>query len=509
MHQFSVKHLSRAKFLLICLFGISILFESTSLLAKTYIVNSVKDVHKSSAPVGSLRYAINHAKDGDTINFDLGAATTTIYLCKTLVIKHGFNINGTKSKDGKPTITISRNNKYNCRIFTVDLDSATKQGAVLDSLIISNGHPADGAIPANNGGGIYITKDSKLTIQNCTIQNNHAGNGGIGAIGGSGGGLYNEGQLKITQTTLTKNNSGNGGGNADTSGFGGNGGAIFNAVGATLTIGAIKTKEKTTDSFITENWTGTNGFSTDNHDSGNGGGIFSAGNANIGNVEISKNFTSNVVYPGRGGTGNPGSSGSGGGICIVNGGKTVVKYCNIMSNITGRGGNHNQDHVQPLMHSYGGTGGHGAGIFVGPMTLDQDHSVTIEVNHILSNTAGAGGDNFSVMTPGLDFTAVGGSGGNGGGVFIAKMTGQLTNIIFNQNIVKDNSTGNAGISTFSGTWRHVGPRGLGGGIYSYVPFTDITSNNTITENKLGSGLGGTPADANVYIAKPAKSPDSL
>lgn len=122
--------------------------------------------------VGSLRYAVEAAQNGDTIKFSSTLASKTITLVQgQLTIAPGKNI----TVDGvdAPGLTISGNNAS--RLFFVNSNQDFPASLSLKNLNLTQGYTAE------RGGAVYITHKGKLTVDNVSFQRNTSNLGG-GAI---------------------------------------------------------------------------------------------------------------------------------------------------------------------------------------------------------------------------------------------------------------------------------------------------------------------------------------
>jgi hypothetical protein len=212
-----------------------------------YMVNALTDTGAGTGLSGDLRYAINNARTGDTIQFQAGL-TGTIDLSTaeggqgTLALGKDVTIDGTGAsitiEGGKTPFSTS-----NAMPFQV-LQGVT---AILNNLTISNGY-------ANKGGG--INNAGKLTVSNCTITTS--------AAGSFGGGIYNSGTLIASNSTVSANTVFAG----DLSKTG-DGGGIYNALHGTATV--------------------SNSTLLNNSAFRNGGAIANYGTLNVGNSTLSGN----------------------------------------------------------------------------------------------------------------------------------------------------------------------------------------------------------------------------
>src|SRR5437870_3695397 len=157
-----------------------------SLHAGTITVTNTND----SGP-GSLRQALAHANDGDTIDF---AVTGTIGLTSgELLVDKNITISGS----GATSLTINGN--HISRVLHI----ASGRIVTISGLGITNGNSG-----ADSGGGIYNDHGS-LALDGCAISDNSAGDG-------LGGGIYNYGiggnaGLQIINSSVTNNSASQGG----------------------------------------------------------------------------------------------------------------------------------------------------------------------------------------------------------------------------------------------------------------------------------------------------------
>lgn len=245
---------------------------------------------------GSLRQVIASAPTGSTITFDPALSGQTIALTNgQILMDRSLTVDASALPAG---ITISGNNAS--RVFEV----ASGATVLLDSLTITGGKSADGAVGA-------IGSDGGDTQP--------GGPGGPGSGGAPGGGIFNQGTLTLNRVTLSGNTTGKGGKGGDggpgllqgaggNGGGGGVGGAIYNSGTGTLTI---------LNSTIVNNTDGAggNGGGSDTRrgsggNGGSGGGIANAGILNLTQTTITGNAGA------VGGNGETGSAfgGSGGGV---------------------------------------------------------------------------------------------------------------------------------------------------------------------------------------------------
>ena len=192
---------------------------SWTLAERTTTVTSEND-----SGAGSLRQVIIDALPGDVISFNLGNGPHTVTLASEIAIDKDLTINGSAAN---PT-SISGGGVT--RVFNVAFGKAVSLG----NLTIANGNvTGDGGAVLNNG---------DLSLHNCTFANNNAT--------GNGGAVHNDGTLKVQNSTFSDNHAASG-----------DGGAIFNSLGQSLTLGNVTMVK--------------------NSAAGNGGGIASAGIFNL------------------------------------------------------------------------------------------------------------------------------------------------------------------------------------------------------------------------------------
>jgi len=132
---------------------------------------------------------------------------------------------------------------------------------------------------ADGGGGILVTNDASVTLDNVFVTGNTAPNGG---------GIRNNGTLTITNSKVNGNTAL------------GNGGGILNAGNASLTVNDVVVAENTAGNLgggIRNNGTIVEGSSdlivTGNVTSGDGGGISNSGSITVDSAIISNNTASN------------------------------------------------------------------------------------------------------------------------------------------------------------------------------------------------------------------------
>jgi hypothetical protein len=222
---------------------------------------------------GSLRDAIAHSQNGDTVNFapSLDGQTITLTsgeldigslsnpspkLTKTIQIEGPGDSQLAVSGGGASRVfgvgphsqlilsglTITGGNAHG-RSSPSTGDLSDGGGIYNAGTLTVSGCTLSGNSPFNNGGGIYNDFGATLTVSGCTISNNSASDGGgiynAGTLtvsgctisnnsAGDGGGIYNRGTAMVTNSTLSNNFAGGAGE--------GLGGGIYNYFGATLTV---------------------------------------------------------------------------------------------------------------------------------------------------------------------------------------------------------------------------------------------------------------------------------
>jgi hypothetical protein len=182
------------------------------------VVNTLGDTFESDDGLLSLREAITVAQPGETITFAPSLAGETIVLRgEQLVVAKSLTIDasGLKHADGQPGITLDAN--QGSRVFLISGD--TNGDNVINSIddivtvsivgvTITGGLVADPSVE-NSGAGI-LSNATMLSVIDCVIRENRARQ--------RGGGLYNSGIVNISNTVFEENSaylvaeSGDGGG---------------------------------------------------------------------------------------------------------------------------------------------------------------------------------------------------------------------------------------------------------------------------------------------------------
>jgi hypothetical protein len=171
---------------------------------------TVSDASASASDPQSLRFALGHAQQGDTIDF--APWVRSIGLCAGLDVRTNVSI---VNDQGSGPVSIDGGSAV--RPFKVEPGVT----ASLTGLTITHGR-APGFFPFDSGGG--IDNLGTLTLSNCTLSNNHADDGGGGInnlgtltlgnctlldniAGDAGGGIFNLGTLTLTDCTLSRNSA--------------------------------------------------------------------------------------------------------------------------------------------------------------------------------------------------------------------------------------------------------------------------------------------------------------
>jgi hypothetical protein len=165
----------------------------------------------------SIREAIAHAGNGDTITFAAAVTGQTLHLKEPLVISKNITISGPDARitlDGN--YTYSGSNTTRTRLFEIGAGSSLN----INNLNLTNGYCS--STTCGSGGGT-ISNRGNLTLNHVTVS------GGLAEynLNGNGGAIYNDGGILTIQNAVFSNNVANGQG----------GGAIYNT-GGTVTITA-------------------------------------------------------------------------------------------------------------------------------------------------------------------------------------------------------------------------------------------------------------------------------
>jgi hypothetical protein len=233
--------------------------------------------------VGTLRYEIGKAHNGDTIKFASKLDGQTIGLNGSeLDIAKSLTIQG----PGAGQLTIDGYGSLGSRVFEV----AAKKNVTLSGLTISDGYgiATRGYLNPNDDKGGGILNFGTLTVSDCTISDNSA----YGYENtGYGGGIYNAGTLTVSNSTVFSNSTENPApwGNSTTYA---DGGGIYNTGTLTVISSTVSGNLAEYGGGIYNAGTGTVSNSTL---SGNiadfeGGGIYNAGTLTVSGCTVSGNY---------------------------------------------------------------------------------------------------------------------------------------------------------------------------------------------------------------------------
>jgi parallel beta-helix repeat protein len=362
----------RRQFVIVCVAAALLLVVAPLAWAGTYTVSTVND-----SGAGSLRYAIEHATSGDTIQVDVAGP---IDLSSTLEVQ-------------TPSITIEAGAGYEpvisgqgiCTVFKID---SMALNVTLSGLTIQSGSATVARHGGQCGGGIF--NDARdFNLENCTFSDNSAAyegggmeNDGIDATvtdctfsGNSayyGGGMYNEDPAAVTHCTFSDNSADN------------DGGGMYN-YSATATVTHCTFVDNTaSDGGGMENYTGTVtltdcAFSGNSADS-DGGGMYNFSTATAANCTFADNTASDGGGMFDSGTVTltnctfSGNSANGGGIYALGAHNCTVTYCTFTDNRA--------------------TGTEGGGIYVSSNPTTP--TVTLGATIVAGNTAGASGSGSDI-----------------------------------------------------------------------------------------------------------------
>lgn len=148
----------------------------------------------SNGPTKRISAAIANTNLDGTVHVASGTYTELVHL------NYSMNLIG----DGALTTTINGNGQ-GC---VVTVSSAPSQNNTISGFTITGGAPSG----SDSGGGIYISDEHIVTINDCTITGNYRG-AGSGSTAGFGGGICNNnGKVYINRCTISSNSAVNGGG---------------------------------------------------------------------------------------------------------------------------------------------------------------------------------------------------------------------------------------------------------------------------------------------------------
>jgi hypothetical protein len=451
---------------------------------------------------GSLRDAIGHAKDGDTILFDPSLNGRTITLTSDeLAFSKSLDIEG----PGPGLLAISGNNTS--RIFDVSQNQKTVVVTIagltiekgrssglgygggiynvgttlnLTNDVLSN-NIARGSLPnGGNGGAISNYNGATLTVTNCTFSGNQAIGGAGGGTGGFGGGISNEtgSIVRVSHSAFNDNRAqgGNGGTISDRNAFIGLGfgGGIQNFFGTATIDQCTFTGNQAVGG---SGGSGGSGASQYDQDAALGGGVWNYG---TGSNMIVRGSTfaynqaiggSNTTV-GTGGKGHVGDAG-GGGLETEGGGTVTITDCTFDHN-QAMGGSNILGNSKNFIAGWG----HGGAISNSSWTPTAgtspgaNPSTVIASNLIITNNDAIGGAEDTGPFAGL---------GDGGGIenwYGGTFTISNSMIAYNQAI--------SGQGVAAGT----AGNGFGGGISNVQDASFTLINCDVRHNLAIGGAGG-------------------
>jgi hypothetical protein len=422
------------------------------------VLSTLTVTNNLDSGTGSLRYAITHAHDGDTIAFAPGLAGQTITLTSDeLAIKNSVDIEG----PGASMLAVSGSDMH--RVF----DISEGLTVTIAGLTITHGR----TISSQGGGGILNT-GSNLTLAGDVLSDNEALNAFAqgGAVANP-----NHGTLNAIDTMFIGNQA-----LANTPGGLGSGGAIVN--------GSEENKSGGIATITGCTFTGNRAVG------GDGGvviGLFEIGAAYGGGIHNQTGstltvtdsfFTGNQAIAGNGGSGGKFSGhfpavvdvALGGGIGSADGAVQVVRGSTFSYNLAVGGSN--------ASGSTGGPGrvGNGTGGGLGSVGAATVMNSSFDHNEALGGSDDSGGG-------GLTFVGRGIGGGISSSVFTTPSSLTVSNCIFtnNQAVGGARDTGD----TTSGD-------GLGGGLANFLGSTVTITNCTFLDNQAMGGAGEVGANGN-------------
>jgi hypothetical protein len=411
---------------------------------------------------GSLRDAIQHAKDGDTIAFAASLDGQTITLTSgELAISKSLDIEG----PGAGLLAVSGNNAS--RVFNISQNQKTV-AVTIAGLTIENGRGS-----GTDGGGI-LNVSSTLTLNNDILSDN-VSEGGVGTAN-AGGGISNRngGTLTVSGCTFSGNEViGSAGGDQAY------GGAIANGFYQTGNTNAASTATVTGCMF------------SGNLVQGGNGGVVTSGQAFLGTAEggaimnqgpssltvTRSTFIGNQAIAGSGASGGNGASvyeegvGKGGAIANIDGPTITVSACSFSHN-QAIGGSNNTN---------GTSGGDRIGHAIGGALMTEGSSVATIMNSTFDHNQALGGNN-NTGTSGDFLLGRGGGGAIGALIFDTPTTLTISNCTFTNNSAVGGN-GNTSSNPFTGD-------GVGGALMNERGTVSSVAGCKFTDNQAVGGQGG-------------------
>jgi len=364
--------------------------------------------------------------------------------------------------------------------------------------------PWGGGVGGAGGAGGAIYSTANLTMLDSICRNNASGNGGSASTGGGG------------------NSNGGGGSSGGIGGTSGAGGAIFCSAGSVLLERVTVLGNATGNGGNGGNGGvggnrsgqggsgGTGGQGLYGGSSGEGGGVYVAGTASltVRDSEVNGNSTGVAGASGRAGSGGhhtyskyPGygggggythggrTSGSGGGLAIGGSATLSLESTLLVGNVVGNGGNGNygasggsggSGSGANSSASNGGRSGNGAGVYISTSGAVMLTDATLQ-----DNTIGRGGSGYSWPAWSLH-----GEGGDGGGLYLNSGTVTLSGGLL---------TGNQAGSAMD-AHSPANPGGEGGAIYNKgtINYAQYSGTNVVIQyNQSGASVGNNIPGASV------------
>jgi hypothetical protein len=392
---------------------------------------------------GSLRDAVTHARDGDTIVFDHKLSGQTIVLTSgALVVKNCVDIAG----PGAGRLAVSGNDSS--RVF----DIGAGLTVTVSGLTITHGRAA-----GNWGGGGILNVGSTLRLVNDVFSNNRAIGSNADATSMGGGAVTNRngGVLFVTACGFVGNQA------VGRAGGLGEGGAIWNLAAAAITgstftgnraVGGDGGRVTGGSAFIAE---------------ANGGAVFNQGAT----LSVTDSvFTGNEAVAGSGGRGGDAAElyfvgvATGGGITNAHEANLVVAGCIFTGN-------------RAVGGSYvtgGATGQGGVGNAAGGGLANLFGSVATVTDSVFEQNEALGGSGSGGGTVTFSRGAGGGIANTFGGVIT----------VSGCTLTANQATGGTGATDGSGG------NGLGGGVYTDGRSSLELRQSTCTDNRATGGVAG-------------------